>query len=92
MDLRNVKDLEGKTRICDTLYKIGLVGAVASPFAAYITIHSVSLGWGVFLCCLGVVMALVAGTAQVTGSYLHAEDMYRISGRRPEKKRRGTRK
>lgn len=78
--------------ICDTLYKIGLVGAVASPFAVYIVTHLASLGWGVFLCCLGVVFALVAGTAQVIGSYLHAEDMYRITGRRPEKKRRGTRK
>ena len=87
MDLRNVKNLEGKMRICNILYPIGALSGIASLFAGYIVIQS-SYGWGIFLCCLAVVLALIAGTAQVMESYLHAEDMYRITGRRPRKKKR----
>ena len=90
MDLRNVKNLEGKMRICNIVYPIGLLSGMASLLAGYIVIQS-SYGWGIFLCCLAVVFALIAGTAQVVESYLYAEDMYRITGRRPRKKK-GTRK
>ena len=87
MDLRNVKDLDGKMRICNILYPIGLVTGILSLFAGYIVIQS-SYSWGIFLYCLAVFLALVAGTAQVMEVYLYAEDQYRITGRRPGKKKK----
>lgn len=90
MDLRNVKNLEGKMRICNILYPVGVITGILSLFAGYI-VYSINPVWGVFLCCLAIVFALIAGTAQVMESYLHAEDLYRITGRRPRKKK-GTRK
>ena len=90
MDLRNVKNLEGKMRMCNILYPIGVVTGILSLFAGYI-VYSMSPGWGIFLCCLAIVFALIAGIAQVMESYLYAEDLYRITGRRPRKKK-GTRK
>ena len=85
MDLRNVRDLQKKMRICNILYPIGLLSGMSSLLAGYIVIQT-SYGWGIFLCCLAVVFALIAGTAQVMESYLYAEDLYRITGRRPKKK------
>ena len=87
MDLRNVKDLQKKMRTCNILYPIGLLSGMSSLLAGYIVIQT-SYGWGIFLCCLAVVFALIAGTVQVMGSYLYAEDLYRITGRRPKKKKR----
>ena len=72
-------------RICNIIYPIGALGGVASLFAGAIVIQT-SYGWGLFLCCFAVFLALIAGTAQVLEAYLHAEDMYRITGRRPRKK------
>lgn len=72
-------------RICNIIYPIGALGGVASLFAGAIVIQS-SYGWGLFLYCFAVFLALIAGTAQVLEAYLHAEDMYRITGRRPRKK------
>ena len=86
MDLRNVKDLQKKMRICSIIYPIGALGGVASLFAGYIVCETVSYGWGLFLCCFAVLLALIAGTAQVLESLLYAEDLYRITGRRPKKK------
>lgn len=85
MDLRNVKDLEGKMRICNIVYPIGVAAGILSLFAGHI-VYSMSPGWGIFLCCLAVVFALIAGTAQVMESYLYAEDMCRITGHRPKEK------
>ena len=85
MDLRNVKNLEGKMRICNIIYPVGVVTSVLSLFAGYIVIQT-SYGLGVFLCGLAVVLALIAGIAQVMESYLYVEEMDRITGRRPRKK------
>ena len=85
MDLRNVKDLEGKMRICNIIYPIGVGSGIASLAAGYI-VSQFSYGWGIFLCCLAVVLALIGGIAQVMESYLYAEDMYRITGHRPKEK------
>lgn len=74
-------------RICSIIYPIGVTSGIASLGAGYIVIKN-NFGWGVFLCCLAVVFALIAGIAQVMESYLYAEDMYRITGRRPKKKKR----
>ena len=85
MDLRNVKNPQKKIHICGTIYTIGLVCSLLSLFAGWI-VYEASPGWGIFLCCLAIFLALVTGTAQVLESCLYAEDMYRITGRRPRKK------
>ena len=87
MDLRNVKNLQRKMHMCGTIYTIGLVCSLLSLFAGWI-VYELSPGWGIFLCCLAVFLALITGTAQVMESYLCAEDMYRITGRRPRKKKK----
>ena len=74
-------------RTCSIIYPIGVVSEMVSLFAGYIVIQS-SYSWGIFLYCLAVFLALVAGTAQVMEVYLYAEDQYRITGRRPGKKKR----
>ena len=86
MNLRNVKNLEGKMRICNIIYPVGVVTGVLSLFAGYIVIQT-SYGLGVFLCGLAVVLALIAGIAQVMESYLYVEEMDRITGRRPRNKK-----
>ena len=87
MDLRNVKDLEGKMRICHILYPIGVLLGIASLGASCV-VYQISAGWGIFLCCLAVVFTLTGGLAQVMDSYLCAESLYRMTGCRPKKRSR----
>lgn len=88
MDLRNVKDLQKKIRTCEVIHTVGLVLSFSTLFAGYVVYYLLSSGWGLALCCLAVVFALITGTAQVLGTYLEAEDMYRITGRRPKNKKK----
>lgn len=88
MDLRNVKDLQKKIRICEIVYDIGLVLSFSTLFAGYVVYYLLDSGWGPVLCCLAVFLALITGTAQVLEALLNAEDMYRITGRRPGNKKK----
>lgn len=88
MDLRNVKDLQKKIRICEIAYDIGLVLSFSTLFAGYVVYYLLSSGWGLVLCCLAVFLALITGTAQIMESLLHVEDMYRITGHRPRNKKK----
>ena len=88
MDLRNVKDLQKKIRICEIIYDVGLVLSFSTLFAGYVVYYLLSSGWGPVLCCFAVFLALVTGTAQILEAFLNAEDMYRITGRRPRNKKK----
>ena len=85
MDLRNVKDLQKKMHICELIYPIGVVACLVSfsTAAAFINTSRVT---GLILLGVSVLLALISGSAQVIESLLYAEDLYRITGRRPKKK------
>lgn len=87
MDLTKVKDLQRKMRICDRIHLIGLIACVVAYAAGgvFIWTHYVL---GVVLLCVSVLLALIGGSAQVMESLLYAEDLYRITGRRPNKRSR----
>ena len=87
MDLRNVKDLQKKMYICGLIYLFGIIACLLVFFmgALFINLHRVT---GIVLLAAAVLLALISGTAQVMESYLYAEDLYRITGRRPKKKKR----
>jgi hypothetical protein len=85
MDLRNVKDLQKKMRICELIYPIGVVACLLAFFMGALFIESNQVT-GIILLAIAVLLALIAGAAQVIGSLLYAEDLYRITGRRPKKK------
>lgn len=90
MDLRNVKDLQKKMHICDRVHSAGLITCVIAYATGALFMQSNQVT-GIILLATAVLLALISGTAQVMGSYLYAEDLYRITGRRPRKKK-GTRK
>lgn len=88
MDLRNVKDLQKKIRICEIVYDIGLVLSFSTLFAGYVVYYLLGLGWGPVLGCFAVFLALITGTAQILEALLNVEDMYIITGRRPGNKKK----
>lgn len=84
MDLRNVKDLQKKMHICELIYPIGVVTCLLAFFMGALFMQSNQVT-GIILLATAVLLALIAGTAQVIESFLYAEDLYRITGRRPKK-------
>lgn len=85
MDLRNVKDLQKKMRICELIYPIGVVTCSLTFLVGALFINTNQVT-GIILLGISILLALIAGAAQVIESLLYAEDLYRITGRRPEKK------
>lgn len=85
MDLRNVKNLQKKMRICELVYPIGVVASSLAFLVGALFINTNQVT-GIILLGLSILLALIAGTAQVIESLLYAEDLYRITGRRPKKK------
>jgi len=84
MDLRNAKNLQRKIRVCEFIYPIGLVACVVTFALGGVFVYSNQVT-GIILLGLSVLLALIAGTAMVMESLLYAEDLYRITGRRPKK-------
>jgi hypothetical protein len=85
MDLKNVKDLQKKMRICELIYPIGVVACSLTFLVGALFINTNQVT-GIILLGLSILLALIAGAAQVLESLLYAEDLYRITGRRPKKK------
>jgi len=85
MDLTNVKDLQKKMRICSRIHSIGLITCIIAyaSSAMFLWTNKVT---GIVLLGIAVLLALISGIAQVMESLLYAEDLYRITGRRPRKK------
>lgn len=85
MDLTKVKDLQKKMCICDRIHSIGFIACIIAYASGgvFLWTHHVL---GVVLLCVSVLLALISGSAQVIESLLYAEDLYRITGRRPRKK------
>lgn len=88
MDLTNVKDLKKKMRICNRIHSIGLIACVVAYAIGAVLINTYKVT-GIVLLAASVLVALISGSAQVMESLLYAEDLYRITGRRPQKKRTG---
>ena len=85
MDLTKVKDLQRKMDICDRVHSIGFIACIIAYATGgmFLWTHHVL---GIILLGVSVLLALVSGSAQVIESLLYAEDLYRITGRRPRKK------
>ena len=85
MDLSKVKNLQRKMDICDRVHLVGFIACVIAYASGgvFLWTHHVL---GVILLCVSVLLALISGSAQVMESLLYAEDLYRITGRRPKKK------
>ena len=87
MDLTNVKNLQKKMHICNRIHSIGFIACITAyaSGAVFLWTNKVT---GIVLLGIAVLLALISGIAQVMESLLYAEDLYRITGRRPKKKTR----
>jgi uncharacterized sodium:solute symporter family permease YidK len=85
MDLTNVKDLQKKMRICDRIHSIGFIACIIAYATGGMFLWTNKVT-GIVLLGIAVLLALISGIAQVIESLLYAEDLYRITGRRPRKK------
>jgi hypothetical protein len=85
MNLTKVKDLQKKMRICNRIHSIGFIACIIAYAlgGVFLWINNVI---GIVLLAVSVLLALIGGIAQVMESLLYAEDLYRITGRRPRKK------
>ena len=85
MDLTNVKNLQKKMHICNRIHSIGFIACIIAYATGgmFMWTHHVL---GIILLGVSVLLALISGSAQVIESLLYAEDLYRITGRRPRKK------
>ena len=83
--MTKVKNLQRKMDICDRVHSIGLIACIIAyaTGAVFMWTHHVL---GIILLGVSVLLALISGSAQVMESLLYAEDLYRITGRRPRKK------
>ena len=88
MDFSKIKNLGRKTRVCEITYPVAVVCALLSWAAGGICKLSDMMVPGYILLGAAILLALIGGTAQVLWSCLAAEELYRITGRRPKKNKR----
>ena len=71
--------------VCDRIHLVGFIACVIAYASGgvFLWTHHVL---GIILLGVSVLLALISGSAQVIESLLYAEDLYRITGRRPRKK------